>query len=182
MESYIKTHLFYIILILAGLGLFRFWIHEHDARIAAEATVKQEQTKVADLQDQIKAVNAAAARQVQVVVRTVEAVKTVPQAVTAIPQLTDVPLNARPSVDKPEVQVSVDAVPLVQALGQCKTDKINLDACQQDQIKLQAIVDSKDKQILALQKKPRFWARLWGYTKVGLAFAGIGIAVGKAAL
>lgn len=178
MESYIKTHLFYILLIVAGIFGARYWLHEHDARVQAEAEVKQEQLQVKDLQQQILAVNLAAQKQVQVIVKTVQAAKTPEQVVAAIPQLTDIPLNAR-VVPNNQVDVTVDSQGLVKELGQCKMDRTNLDACQENTIALNKIVAAKDLQLAALQKKPTFFHRLWAYTKVGLAFAGIGFTLGK---
>lgn len=170
--TFLKTHLFYVILIVVGLLAFRGWLQEHDARLASDQTVKVAEAKVADLQQQIVAVNAAAAKQVQVVVKQIEAVKTPAQAITAIPTLSDLPLNSRPAVDSPTA-VTVDAIPLAQELAECRVTKINLDACTANLGNETAIVTQKQLQIVALQK-PSFWKRVTGTLKT----VGIGAAIG----
>lgn len=165
LQTYISTHLFYIILIGGGLLGFRAFMAEHDARLNAEAIIKQSESQVKNLQQQIVDVKAAAAQQVRVVTKIVHDVQTPTQAVAAIPQLTNVPLNARISPDNPN-QVSVDALALIPLLGQCKTDAINLSACQVASQKQDLIIADKDKEIVALKAKPRFWARIKSTLKI----------------
>lgn len=172
-----KTHLFYIILIVMGAVMFRCWLTEHDARVQADNTVKQQAAKVADLQQQIVAVNAAAAQKVQVVTKIVQTAKTPSQVVQAVPQLTNLPLNTRVAVDNP-AQVSVDALPLVQLLGQAKEDAINLKACEDTSaLKDQQLV-AKDVEIVALKKKPNFIHRVLGVAKAVGVGVGIGLVLG----
>lgn len=157
-----KTHLTYIVIILIGLIAFRSWLAEHDARLAADNTVKS-------LQQQIGAINTAAAQKVQVVTKVIHDLGPVPtpaQVVQAVPQLTDVPLNTRVVAGNP-VDVEVTAQPLVQLLAQAKEDAINLKACQDVSV-------LKDQQITALKKKPNFWHRFLGTAKA----VGIGIGIG----
>lgn len=170
LKTFGKTHLFYIILIVMGLIAFRSWLSEHDQRMLADQAVKQADEKVKDLQQQIVAVNAAAAQKVQTVVKIVHDAQTPSQVVQAIPQLTDAPLNARVAPDNPS-QVSVDAAPFVQLLGQCKQDNINLGACTQNYNTCQQIVKERDTEIVALKKKPSFWANIKSHGKA----AAIGI-------
>lgn len=171
--EYFKTHVAYIVIILIGLVAFHSWLTEHDARLASDQTVKVAEAKVADLQQQIVAVNAAAAKQVQVVVKQIEAVKTPAQAITAIPTLSDLPLNSRPAVDSPTA-VSVEAIPLAQELAECRVVKIQSDACSTNLTNETAIVAQKDTVIASLQKKPSFWKRVTGTLKT----VGIGAAIG----
>lgn len=168
MESYLKTHIFYVVLISVGLIAGSCWLKEHDARIQSDAQVKQDQQQVKDLQAQILAVNAAAQKQVQVIVKTVQAAKTPEQVIAAIPTLTDAPLNARP-VPNSSVDLTVDSQALVQELGQCKENKVNLDACVDVGLHKDAIIADDEKTIKAIQKKPSFFARLKSGGKVAAA-------------
>src|ERR1700728_3622851 len=119
-----KTHLFYLIIIVIGIVAFRTWSTEHDQRVQAENTVKQSQQQVQALQTQITTIKTQAVQKVQTIVKIVHDAQTPAQIVQAVPQLTDVPLNARVAVDTP-AQVSVDAVQFVQMLGQAKEDAVN---------------------------------------------------------
>lgn len=179
MIPYLKTHIVYVVVIAIGLIAFHSWLSEHDARLAADQTVKVSEARVADLQQQIAAVNAAAQKQVQVIVKQIEAVKTPAQAIAAIPTLTSAPLNSRPAVDSPTA-VTVEAIPLAQELASCKVDRINLTACTANLQTETAIVAQKDVEIVALKKKPGFWKRLLATVKtLGI---GIGVGVSLAAL
>ena len=158
LKTYAMTHLGYIAIIAIALLAFHSWISEHDARLLADA-------KVQNLEQQIATTNALAQKQIQVVTKIVHDTKTVPQAIVAIPQLTSVPLNPQPAPNTD--QVSVDAIPLVQVLGQGKSDGIALAACQSN--------EKADQQIIAELKKPKsFWKRLGGTLKV----VGVGIGIG----
>jgi hypothetical protein len=159
LKTFGKTHLFYIVLIAVGLVAFRCWLAEHDNRLQAEAIVKQGQVKNADLQQQIDTINKAVPAKVQVITKIVHDAQTPTQVVQAVPLLTNVPLNARVTPDNP-AQVSVDALPLAQVLGQARQDAINLTACQQTSVlKDEQLATDKDT-IKALQKKPGFWQRI----------------------
>lgn len=171
-----KTHLTYIVIILIGLIAFRSWLAEHDARAASEMVVKAEQTQIADLQQQIQAINADTAQKVQVVTKVIHDLGPTPtpaQVIAAVPQLTEVPLNTRAAPDNP-VQVSVDALPFVNLLAQAKEDAINLKACTDTSaIKSQQLA-AKDIEIAVLRKKPNFWHRVIGTAKA----VGVGIGIG----
>jgi len=173
LKAYAKTHIFYIVLIVAGVIFFRSWLQEHDARLTADNAVKQQEIVVADLKQQIVVANQQAAQKVQVITKVVHDVKTPSEAVAVIPQLTDVPLNARVSVDKPN-QLSLDAIPLITILGQARVDKTNLAACQQVGALKDQQLTAKDVEIAALKKKPSFWKRVTGTAKA----VGIGVGIG----
>lgn len=172
-ETYLKTHLFYIVLIVGGVIGAHVWLQEHDARLQSNNVVDQQLTVIASLQQQINANNIAAAAKVQTVVKIVHDAVTPAQVVQAAPQLTDVPLHSRVAIDNPS-QVSVDAVPFVQVLGQAKEDGINLAACESDLVSETAIVAANQKEIVALKKKPKIFNRVLGVAK---AF-GVGVGVG----
>lgn len=173
LKQYAATHLFYIILLIGGVVAFRVWLNEHDARLKAEETVQESQAKVADLQQQIVAVNNAAAQKVQTIVKIVHDAQTPAQVVLAAPQLTDLPLNTRVAPDNP-AQVSVDAQPFIQLLGQAKEDAINLKACEDTAVLKDQQLDEKDKQIATLTKKPSFFHRVLTVAKT----VGIGVGIG----
>lgn len=169
----IKTHAVYIIAIAALLLFGRVWLQEHDAKVLAEQTVKQQAAQVADLQKQIDAVLAQTTAKVQVVTKVVHDAITPSQVVAAIPKLSDLPLQARVAPDNP-LDVEVAAQPLIQALGELKTTQVELSACQQVDGFKDKQLTAKDEQIKALNKKPRFLTRIKHVAEA----VGVGIAVG----
>jgi cell division protein FtsB len=172
-KHFAMAHIMWIAIAVVSLFALHAWVGEHDARLLANQQQKISEAQVKDLQAQIVAVNAAAAQKVQVIAKIIHDVQTPTQAVTVIPQLTDVPLNARVAPDNP-TQVSVDAVPLVEVLGQCKIDKTNLDACQANLKSETEIVAQKDLEIKALKKPKSFFKRLTDTMKA----VGIGVGIG----
>ena len=172
-KHFAMAHIMWIVIVAVSLFTLHAWVGEHDARLLASQQQKISEAQVKDLQAQIVAVNAAAAQKVQTIVKIVHDVQTAPQAVAAIPQLTDAPLNARVAPDNP-AQVSVDAVTLVETLGQCKIDKTNLDACQANLKNETAIVAQKDIEIKALKQPKSFFKRMTGAMKA----VGIGVGIG----
>jgi hypothetical protein len=173
LETYAKTHLFYILLIAGALVGAHVWLQEHDARVKADDVIKQQQSVVALLQQQIVTNNTQAAAKVVTITKVVHAARTPAQVVQALPQITEVPLEARVAVDNPS-QVSVDALPLVTLLGQAKVDAVNLAACTVDLKAETAIVVAKDSEIVALKKKPKFLRRVIGIAKA----VGVGVGIG----
>lgn len=176
LKQYGKTHLFYIIIIAIGLIAFRSWLSGHDARVLAEQTIQKSEVQVKALQDQIKATDTEANKQVEVVVKEIQAVRTPAQAVAAIPDLSSLPLDSRPGPTA--TSVTVEAIPLAQTLAQCKQDSILLQACQQDRTADEGIISSKQTEIVALKKKPSFWKRVEGTAKAVGIGVGIGILLG----
>lgn len=167
------SHAVWIAAIAIALVMGHSLLAEHDARLLADAQIKVSETQIKDLQAQIVQTNAAAAAKVQVITKIVHDVQTAPQAVAAVPQLTDVALNARVTPDNP-AQIAVDAIPFVNLLAQAKTDSIKLAACTDNLKSETAIVAQKDVQIVALKKKPAFWKRVEGTAKA----VGIGVGIG----
>lgn len=177
--NYIKTHLFYILMIAGLVVAGRVWLSEHDARVAAEVTVKADEAQSKVLQGSIDELkksivdnDSRAAADRAALQHALAAVKTAPQAIAAIPSVSDLALNTRPSIDNP-TQVSVDAVPLYQELNQCRQNSVSLGACQSDLASEKAIEEKevakvvlKDDEIKTLKKKPNFLHRLWGVTKI----------------
>lgn len=176
-KFWLTTHLVWVAAIIVALVIGHAWIGEHDARVVADAQIKTSETVIANLQQQILATNAAAAAKVQTIVKIVHDAQTPAQQIAAIPQLSNIDLNARsiPALTpNGPPQVAVDLAPLVQELGQCKVDQTNLQACTADLKNETAIAAQKDVQIAALKKKPSFWHRVGSALKL----IGIGVGVG----
>jgi hypothetical protein len=172
LETHGKTHLFYIILIVAGVAGFRTWLSEHDARVDAERQVKQSQQLVKSLQDGIASRDADLSKRQQVVVRVVHDVASPAQAVAAVPLLVtpqqDQDLQTKVAVDDPKA-VEVQAVPFAQLLGDYKLETQENQTCQADLVDEKKIVTEDEAVIKALKKRPRFWRRVGGVVKeVGL--------------
>lgn len=177
LKKFALTHVAWLVIFAVAFVAFHSWQSEHDARLLADQQQKISEARVSDLQAQIAAVNAAAQKQIQVVTKVVHDVQTPTQAVAALPQISDVPLNARVATDSP-TQVSVDALPLVQALGECKADAITLNACQTEVKADQQIIAEKQTEIVALKKPKSFWRRVSGTLKAVGVGVGIGLVLG----
>lgn len=171
--DYIKTHLFYVIVIVGLVFAGRVWLQEHDARVLAEQTVKADESKVKDLMTSIQATQADAdAKSAQIAVL-VAKVKTPAQAINAIPSVAALPLNSRPAIDSP-TQVSVDAVPLFTELAQCKSDAAQLAACKIESADKDQVIAQKNDEVKVLKKKPNFLHRLGHDLKTALMGAAFG--------
>lgn len=176
-RHWVLSHLVWIVAVVIALVMGRSFIAEHDARILADAQIKTSEATVATLQQQIAAANAAATQKTQTIVKIVHDAVTPAQQIAAIPQLSNVPLNERAVPGSP-TQVTVDLAPLVQELGQCKQDSVQLAACQIDLKATQGIVDQKQNEIAALKKKPAFWKRVKKTLELIGLCVGIGAALG----
>jgi hypothetical protein len=174
-KHWLLSHAIWIVALAVALLLGHSYLMDHDRRLLADQTIKVSEAQVKDLQAQIAATNAAAAQKVQVITKIVHDVQTPTQVVAAVPQLTDVPLHTRVAPDNP-VQVSVDALPFINLLGQAKTDAINLAACQENLKAETSIVAAKQTEIVALKRKPSVFKRFIGSLKA----VGIGVGIGLA--
>lgn len=178
--SYLKTsaakHVLGIAVAVFVVIAFRSYMAEHDARIVAEATVKQAQTQVADLQKQKQDVAQAAEAQIATLRKQAERVKTPADALEALPQVSTQPLAPMPLPDAPD-KVAVDTLPLFRELNKCRQCDAAL-AADDKQLAIDKQIDTqKDIEITALKKKPAFWKRV---KKTGEVLA-IGAALGYAA-
>ena len=198
MKQFFKTHWFWLVFITIGIIAFYSWLGEHDARLQADAQVKQSEDQVTVLRQQIQQntdqiatlqrsiddVNKAAQRKIDVIVKQQEQVKTPEQAIPAVTQ-TNPELDARSLPDAFD-RASVKALPLFTTLSQCRITDTKLDACTtnlaseteiaktndanyQQQIKITA---EKDKEISALKQPKSFWRRFGSTVKT------VGISVG----
>lgn len=179
MITYLKTHVFYvaILLVLAVCGWT--WLKEHDARLLADQQVKVSEARNESLQKQIDANQQLANATITELKRRASSVKTPQQALIAIPDVSALPINAR-TTDDPS-RVTVDVVPLFQELSQCKQDAVELNSCKVTTRLMTEQLVEKDTEIKALKKKPGFWKRVGGTLKTGGVGVIIGIAI-KAAL
>lgn len=180
LKVYAKTHLFYIVLILVGLVGFRAWSSEHDRAVKADALVSASESRVKALEDEVTAVKAAAARQVQVIVKERDAIKTPVQALPVVDAF-DPALKPRILPENPS-QVSVDAVTLAKDLEACRIDRVNLGACTKElELKDREIVEKTD-QVTQLKKKPRLFKRFTDGLKSGAVWTAVGITIAKVLL
>lgn len=149
------------------------WLQEHDQRIRAEATIKESQAHIATLEQDKAAIQKTADAKVVIIQKQAAAVKTPAQAIIAIPDVSNVPLNVRPLPDMPTA-VAVEAVPLFQELAACRISEAKLDGCTQLRAKDAEVVTEKDTQIKALKSRGSFWHRVVQTAEV----LAIGAAVG----
>lgn len=159
MVNYLKTHIFYVALIAVGLFLGHVWLAEHDARQLADQQVKISEARVESLQNQINVNQQLANSTIAELKKRAAVVKTVPQAIAAMPDVSTLPLNTRALPESPN-QVAVDALPLYQTLNQCKQDTVELGACKANAKLMTDQLIEKDTEIVALKRKPSFWKRL----------------------
>lgn len=179
--QYLKTHIFYLSLIAVGLIAGHEWLKEHDARLSAESIVRQSEAREKDIESRLLTLQNQTKIRTEVIRKQVASITTPKQAIAAIPSLSDVPLNLRPSPDMPDA-VEVSAIPLAQELGQCREDSINLQSCQQE-LGMESDLRAECRvQLAAITKKPKFWHRVWGQVKTGSVFLSIGIVVAKVLL
>lgn len=175
--QFVKPHLFYWIAAVALFVVFRSWIGEHDARLRADIGVKDAQVQIDALKQQIATRQVETEKEVQVIVKEVQAAKTPEQQIDLIPKLTDGIIQPMPVFDDP-THVKVELEPLVEQLGKCKEDAIKLGSCQQELADRLQIEMKQDSQVTLLKKQPGFWHRLASGSKK----VAIGIAVGVGAV
>lgn len=170
-------HFFVLIGSILGAVLFIgasvSWFREHDARILAEQTVKESQTRVVALEIQLQDIERAGKAQIADLRKRAKAVKTPEQAIAAIPEVSTLPLGVRPLPDAPSA-VQVEALPLFQELSLCKQTAVGLGTCEAKAKLTEQIIGEKDAQIAALKHPKGFWKR-FGTT---LKDVGIGVAIG----
>ena len=172
MIQYLKTHVFYVVIILVGVIAFRSWLAEHDQRLAAEQVAKVAEANVATLRNQIATSDAAAAQTIASLKKKATTVKTPEQAITAIPDVSTLPLYATASPQAGFVQV--DALALYTELNQCTQDRTALGACQVARAADEKIIEQKDNEIAAYKRPRSFWHR----TASTLKAVGIGVGIG----
>src|SRR5581483_8358722 len=123
-----------VIVVIAGSA----WLSDHDAKILAQQTVKQSQDRVAILEKQVQDVDRAGKEQIARLQKKAEAVKTAPQAIAAIPDVSSLPLNPRPVPELPDA-VTVQALPLFQELSKCRQTEVGLSTCEAKQAEQEKI-------------------------------------------
>jgi hypothetical protein len=176
--QYLKTHAWYLAVISIALVAGRSWIQEHDARLLAEQTARVAEQKFQDYQKQVDALNAVRDSRIAAIQKQAAAVKTPAQAITAIPDVSTLPLHATPVPTAPEA-VQVDALALYQTLSACQVDRVKLDACTQSSSIKDEQITAQRSTISELKRPKGFWKRLGSNLKwIGTA-AGIGFALGR---
>lgn len=178
-RHWILSHIVWIVAVSAALFFGHIALQNHDATLAANATIKASQDTIAQLKQQIAQTDAAAASKVQTIVKVVHDAQTPAQVVQALPQIDPniaAALNARVAPDMSNIVVAPQ--PLLQVVGDLEASKIQLGACQSDLTKEQGIEQAQTVEITALKKKPKFWNRVGSTLKVAGIGVGIGIIIG----
>lgn len=174
-----KTHAAYIAaaVVIALLLTFGFtaWRQEHDARLIAEVKIVAAEQNIAHLQTDIQAITAQRDAKLSTLEKQRKTVSTPAAAITAIPDLSTLPLSTRPVSDDLS-RVSVDALSLFNELNSCRQTEVKLDACTQTAAKTADIVAEKTAEVVALKKRPSIWKRFTGTLKA----VGIGVGIGMA--
>jgi hypothetical protein len=166
-QTYAKTHLFYIILIVGGVVGFKAWQEQHDQVILAVQREKDNDKLVKDLRDGIASRDAQLAQKKVETVKIVREVKTPEQAVEAAPKL--VPdlapaLQVKPAPDDKKA-VEVQAMAFTDLLGQFKDTRDELQTCLVDLSDEKKIITVDEDTIKTLKKKPGFWKRVTSHGK-----------------
>lgn len=179
---FLKTHLFYVIIIAILALAGHQWLQEHDARLRAEAQEKISETAITGLQKQMSDRDMQAQQQVSSLQQLVKTVKTPIQVVKEIPVVA--PTLPVPPVLQPDDSINfpkADVLPLFQQLADGKQCAIQLVTAQKDLTDEKSIVGQKQLELDGYKKAAGhhgFFGKLWGGAqKVGLL--GIGIALGK---
>lgn len=178
-QGYILHHAFYLIIIAVGLVAGYSWLKEHDQRLLSDQQVKVSEARVQSLQSQIEANSVAAQQTIALLKKQAATVRTVPQAIAAIPDVSNLQLTPRALPDDP-TRVSVEALPLYNELNQCRQDAAELGACRKNAELMTEQLGEKQKEIVALKKKPKFWARFKSTAKtvgIGAIIGAVGVGV-----
>ena len=177
-KHFLLSHIPWIVLfVCAALGV-HYWLAEHDASLQARATVKLAQSQIVTLQQGIVQRDAQTQQQVAPIIKIIHDVQTPAQAVAALPQIISLPSPAIPQANNSVLIPPDDAIPLFQAVADDKVCRALLTTATADLADEKGIVGEKDKQIVALKAKPKFWARVGHDAKVvGITAAAIGVAV-----
>jgi Tfp pilus assembly protein FimV len=202
-KHWILSHLVWVVGVAVALYGFHTWSAEHDARLKAEATIKQDESQVATLQQAITQNNQTVAQlQQQMAARDAQnaniiasLVKAKAQAVTPPQQVTVLQTEAKlpePIVSIPNTSdwrlPSADVAPLFEAVTDGAAATANLQTCTDDLTDEKNIVATdtktigdqtqqiglKDNEIAALKAKPKFWHRVGSDLKK----VGIGVGIG----
>jgi hypothetical protein len=170
----IRPHLFWIIVGSVALFGFRSWMAEHDARLLADVQVKESQGTIDGLRQQIAAGKVETQKQVQVVVKEVQAAKTPAEQIAEINKLAQNPVHAEPVLEDPS-KITVDLAPMLAEESECRQEAIRLGACEQE-IKYRDAIDvEQGKQVAALKKRPGFWHRVADTAKKVAIGVGVGV-------
>ena len=205
-ETFLQHHLPWCIIVVAIAVGGTTWLHEHDARLAAEAKIKVDESQVqvlqqsiaqnnqaiASLQQQMQQRDAANAQLIATLVKQRQAATTPPQQVAVLQSEANLPA---PIVSLPNSSdwklPAVDVEPLFSQVNSGLQAQAALSTCQADLLDTRSIVSKDDStiadqtkqialkqdEIQSLKKKPSFWKRVGSTMKaVGIGF-GIGVAV-----
>lgn len=188
--------------LLAGIG-FHEWMLEHDARIKAETSAKQDQGTIADLQKQRDTLTAAdkqrddAAAAAIATLSRAAASQTTPKQIAAwlpkeipVPQPITVQVpTTTPANPAPPAIASIpeaDLAPIKDLLVQAKTCSLELPEAKSDLSSCQAQLKLAGEQLSAAQNEAASWKKaakgtFWGRVKHDVKWFGVGAAAGAIA-
>lgn len=193
-----------IMMLAAGVALFRAWLSQHDARLRAEATARQEQTAIADLQKQRdllvqgdKARDATAAATIAELTKAAAAQKTPQQIARWLPR--EISLPKPLSIQAPRATAQNPAPPAIATIPQedlaplrdfvlqAKTCAVALPAAQADLSSCRDQLKLAGEQLSAAECESAAWKKaakgtFWGRLKRGAKWFAIGAAAGAAAV
>lgn len=174
-RDYVIHHVFYLTLFAVSLFCGYTWLHEHDARLLADQQVKISETKIEQLQTDTAKILTDRDATIAQLQKQRAAVKTVEQAITAMPDVSALPVTTR-TIDG-QVVATVEPIALFNALNQCKQDAVARSACESIVEKKDEIIGEQKTEITALKKKPGFWKRVGRTLKTSVPSVAIGIII-----
>jgi hypothetical protein len=179
----IRPHFFWLAVIAIGALAF----HEHEqaaqAIAAADAVTRTSQQAIMALEQQIAARTSAAQKADAVIITQQRMVRTPVQAVSALPDVSALPVAIRAMPSGPDyVLPAPDLVPLYQTLADGRKCAIDLAACAGNYHDQQAINVQQALEVQAWKKAARgtFWRNAWKALKIAVPVAVTGYLIGRA--
>lgn len=179
-----------LVIALGAAWGVRSWLGEHDARLRAEeqqkvtdATLKENAATIKQLEADKKAIAAERDKQVADLIKQRNAIHTVQQAVTAMPDLTGLPISSFRVNPAGNMEVEAPtAVTVAQQLEDGRICKTNLTACEKLYTAEQDTTKHLNEDVDALKAANAKWqtaagkrkliVRIWDKTKEVAAIAG----------
>ena len=188
-ETFVKHHLIWVVAVAISIVGVHAWLGEHDARLAAEAKIKVDESQVqvlqqsiaqnnqaiASLQQQMQQRDAANAQLIATLVKQRQAATTPPQQVAVLQSEAKLPEPITSLPNSPDWKLpAVDVAPLFSQVNSGLQAQAALSTCQGDLTDQKAITAKDDStiadqtkqialkqdEIQSLKKKPSFWKRV----------------------
>lgn len=205
-KHFILSHAIWVVAVIVGVIGIHSYLGEHDARLAAEAKIKVDESQVqtlqqsiaqnnqaiASLQQQMQQRDAANAQLIASLIKAKQQATTPPQQVAVLQSEAKLPEPIVSLPNSPDWRLpAVDVEPLFSQVNSGLQAQATLSTCQSDLTDEKAIeakdqstiadqtqqIKLKNDEIATLKKPKKFWSRVATTLKqVGIGF-GIGIAV-----